>query len=169
MGVDDMDNWQKKEFLLMYHHAVKAEREAREEYEQLQLDGILLRSPSFDKDSGGGGATVKDLGDHLARIERLMDRDLIPKIRWRLEVHGMITAAIDDLPKENQRLVLRARYLLFVQTDYERKHGLGGTQLRTWRQVGDYCGYSRDSVLKIQRAALRHLRVPAVIADKLSH
>lgn len=151
------DNSTKRKYLLMYGKAVREEREAREEYEQLRLGGLLPKSPSLNENNTGSRT---DHSAYFARLEIMIEKDLKPKQLKKLRIRESIIDCIEKLPTEQERTVMRARYLHLIQTEYEKKIGLEGTKYMTWKQVADYCGYSKQGVKKIHGTALRNVTVP---------
>lgn len=151
-----MTNTEKKEILLEYRNAVRAVREAEDEYRQLQLSVMLPRSPTYDgMVSGGGGHS--DQSSFMAMLQQIEDSEILPKQRRLIELRQKVAKAIEALPTHQERLIMRMRYMRFAQTELERKHNLPGTRLLTWDEIAARCNYSRQGATKIHGIALAHL------------
>lgn len=156
-----MTNAEKKAFLLSYRDAVRAAREAEEEFAQLELSLLLPRSPVLGG-VGGGSSDLVDLSTYRAQLQEIAERDVLPKHRRKLQVRQAVLAAIEALPTEREQLVMRTRYLHLVQSRSEKALGREGTRILSWDEVAQLCSYSRTGVLKIHGAALAHLVVQRV-------
>ena len=153
----EISNGMKRNFLLMSGKAMKEDREAMEEYEQLRMGGILPKSPTPNEN--GSGSRV-DYSAYFARLETMITKDLMPKKMRRMKIRQSVLNSIEKLDDERERLIMRTRYLHLIQTEYEKKHDLEGTEVMTWKQVADYCGYSKQGARKIHTTALKKIEVP---------
>ena len=157
-----MTNAEKKAFLLSYRDAVRAAREAEEEFAQLELSLLLPRSPAFDSIGGGNGGGLVDLSAYRAQLQEVAERDVLPKRARKLAVRRAVLTAIESLPTEREQLVMRTRYLHLRQSPAERALNREGTLLPSWDMVAELCSYSRRAVLSIHGVALAHLDIQSV-------
>lgn len=133
------ENEKKKEYLRRYHAAVLAEKEIQEEIEQLRMDKMF---PGMIQDGMPHGSSCGDLSAYAVQLEELMD-NLKAQMEQRIQLRKEITQAIEEMPDETEKTVLRLRYIHWMK----------------WEQIADRMGYSFRSITRIHGKALQNLKI----------
>lgn len=135
------ENKEKKKFLNRFWMMEKEQKDIEEEIEQLRIDRIC---PSREIDGmPHGSRTSAGLEDYAAEVDILLHelyKILVDKIKKRKE----ITAAIDQLEKEEQRMVLRLRYIHRME----------------WDDICTEIRYEKTRTFEIHGDALKNLQIP---------
>lgn len=134
------ENKEKKKFLNRFWMLEQEQKDIEKEIEQLRIDRIC---PSREIDSMPHGSRIRaGLEDYAAEIDDLLQelyRILIDKIKKRRE----ITKAIDQLEKEEQRMVLRLRYIHNME----------------WDDICTEIRYEKTRTFEIHGDALKNLQI----------
>ena len=131
---------EKKAFLRQYQQCLKAEKGLEEEIEKLRASVIL---PSKVMDGMPHGSGKSDLSSYAARLDELFGK-LQAELNRKWEVRKDILRAIEELEDENEKLVLKFRYI----------------NCWKWEQIADTEYYSYQHIHKIHKKALEHLEIP---------
>ena len=102
------ENEKKKQYLLQYRDALRAEKQIEEEITQLRLDTMMPAVVNDGMPHGSGGCG--DLSGYAAAMDRLMD-DLKEQLEKRIAIRREITERIEAMSDETEKLVLRYRYI----------------------------------------------------------
>lgn len=122
-----MTNAEKKKILNSYR-AIDRQIGKLEERAALIRDDYMMRSPNLDGLPKGSGS--QDLADYAARIDESYKK-IKELIKAKYEALDMITDEIEKLPRENEKLLLRLRYIegytferVAVEMSYSWRHTL---------------------------------------------
>ncbi len=130
------ENEKKKEYLRRYHAAELAEREIREEIDDLRMNKMF---PALIQDGMPHGSSCGALSAYAVQLEELMD-NLKAQMEQRIRLRKEITQKIEEMPDETEKTVLRLRYIRWLQ----------------WEQIAERMGYSLRNITKIHGKALAH-------------
>lgn len=130
------ENEKKKEYLRRYHAAELAEREIREEIDDLRMNKMF---PALIQDGMPHGSSCGDLSAYVVQLEELMD-NLKAQMEQQIRLRKEITQKIEEMPDETEKTVLRLRYIRWLQ----------------WEQIAERMGYSLRNITKIHGKALAH-------------
>ena len=133
------ENELKKAFLKRYQECLKIEKSIQDEIRELQESAIM---PAHIMDGMPHGTGKSDLSSYAVRRERLFDQ-LYAEMDRRHEIRREIVAAIEKLPNEAEKMILRFRYI----------NGWG------WEKVAVKSCYNYRYTLKIHGRALAHLEI----------
>lgn len=134
------ENEKKKQYLLQYRDALRAEKQIEEEIAQLRLDTMMPAVVNDGMPHGSGGCG--DLSGYAAAMDRLMD-DLKEQLEKRIAIRREITERIEAMSDETEKLILRYRYV----------------HLLSWEEVAVKTCYTYHHVLKMHGKALNHFKV----------
>lgn len=134
------ENDRKKAYLRQYGEALRAERQINEEMNQLRLDTMMPAVTNDGMPHGSGGCG--DLSGYAAKMDELM-AELKEQLEKRIAIRREIVRAIEELPDETEKLILRYRYI----------------HLLKFEEIAEKIHYSPHHVLKIHGNALRHFKV----------
>lgn len=134
------ENEMKKIFLKQYQECLKTERSIEDEIRELRAS-VMIPAQGMDGMPHGTGKT--DLSSYAVQIEKLFAQ-LKSEMARRFEVRKEIVSAIEELPSEAERMVMRFRYI----------NGW------PWERVAVESNYDYRYTLKIHGKALLHLRIP---------
>lgn len=134
------ENELKKAFLKRYQECLKIEKSIEDEIRELRAS-VMIPTQAMDGMPHGTGKS--DLSSYAARVEEMFSR-LGREMDHRFEVRREIIRAIEALPTEAERMVLRFRYI----------NGWA------WERVAVESNYDYRYVLKIHGKALIHLQIP---------
>lgn len=130
------ENEKKKEYLRRYHAAELAEREIREEIDQLRMDKMF---PGMIQDGMPHGSSCGDLSAYAAQLDELLV-ELKDQREKRIRIRREITRKIESMQDETEKTVLRLRYIRWLR----------------WDQIAERMGYSLRNITKIHGKALAH-------------
>lgn len=130
------ENEKKKEYLRRYHAAELAEREIREEIDELRMNKMF---PALIQDGMPHGSSCMDLSEYAAQLDELLT-ELKDQMEQRIRLRKEITQKIEEMPDETEKTVLRLRYIRWLQ----------------WEQIAERMGYSLRNITKIHGKALAH-------------
>jgi DNA-directed RNA polymerase specialized sigma subunit len=130
------ENEKKKEYLRRYHAAELAEREIREEIDQLRMDKMF---PGMIQDGMPHGSSCGDLSAYAAQLDELLV-ELKDQMEKRIRIRREITRKIESMQDETEKTVLRLRYIRWLR----------------WEQIAERMGYSLRNITKIHGKALAH-------------
>lgn len=133
------ENEKKKEYLRRYHAAELAEREIREEIDDLRMNKMF---PALIQDGMPHGSSCGDLSAYVVQLEELMD-NLKAQMEQQIRLRKEITQKIEEMPDETEKTVLRLRYIRWMK----------------WEQIAERMGYSLRNITKIHGKALVHFRL----------
>ena len=133
------ENEKKKEYLRRYHAAELAEREIREEIDDLRMNKMF---PALIQDGMPHGSSCGDLSAYVVQLEELMD-NLKAQMEQQIRLRKEITQKIEEMPDETEKTVLRLRYIRWMK----------------WEQIAERMGYSLRNITKIHVKALVHFRL----------
>ena len=115
---------------------------------------VLPSGIRYDGDGGGGGGAPHGLEEFAARYDA-KERELYAQLDVQWKIRGQIIAAIEDLPNEAERMVMRFRYINLREV---RKGGrVVGYYLMPWKDVAEAMHYTADYVGRLHGSALAHL------------
>lgn len=123
----------------------------QDELAQLHRMVGSVQSPGFDKLGGGapkwnGSTAEQNLVIKTVDLEAQIKREVAQMVDLLQEIHDVIEA----VPDRNERLVLRCRYILFLN----------------WTETAGRMNYSYQQVRRIHGTALLHVTVPEQYRDK---
>ena len=130
----------KKAFLRQYLNCVRAEKGINDEIETLRASAML---PAIAMDGMPHGTNKSDLSSYMAMLDDLM-RKLNAELKRKRNARAEIMAAIEKLPNETEKLVLKFRYI-------------NGWK---WERIAEETYYSYQHIHKIHGKALQHLEIP---------
>ena len=131
-----------KEFLKRYEYADLRAKRYEDEY---KLEHDLIGSISINYDGMPHGGTQKDLSDYAAKVDGLLT-ELYSVMDKKHDALRTITAAIEALPTEGEKLLLRLRYIkhlkweavaLEMELPVRRVYYLHGTALSHFMEDAD--------------------------------
>ena len=130
------ENEKKKEYLRRYHAAELAEREIREEIDDLRMNKMF---PALIQDGMPHGSSCMDLSEYAAQLDELLT-ELKDQMEQRIRIRREITQRIEAMQDETEKTVLRLRYIHCLR----------------WEQIAERMGYSLRNITKIHGKALAH-------------
>lgn len=130
------ENEKKKEYLRRYHAAELAEREIREEIDDLRMNKMF---PALIQDGMPHGSSCGDLSEYAAQLDELLT-ELKDQMEQRIRIRREITQRIEAMQDETEKTVLRLRYIHWLR----------------WEQIAERMGYSLRNITKIHGKALAH-------------
>lgn len=130
------ENEKKKEYLRRYHAAELAEREIREEIDDLRMNKMF---PALIQDGMPHGSSCMDLSEYAAQFDELLT-ELKDQMEQRIRIRREITQRIEAMQDETEKTVLRLRYIHWLR----------------WEQIAERMGYSLRNITKIHGKALAH-------------
>lgn len=130
------ENEKKKEYLRRYHAAELAEREIREEIDDLRMNKMF---PALLQDGMPHGSSCMDLSEYAAQLDELLT-ELKDQMEQRIRIRREITQRIEAMQDETEKTVLRLRYIHWLR----------------WEQIAERMGYSLRNITKIHGKALAH-------------
>lgn len=130
------ENEKKKEYLRRYHAAELAEREIREEIDDLRMNKMF---PALIQDGMPHGSSCMDLSEYAAQLDELLT-ELKDQMEQRIRIRREITQRIEAMQDETEKTVLRLRYIHWLR----------------WEQIAERMGYSLRNITKIHGKALVH-------------
>lgn len=130
------ENEKKKEYLRRYHAAELAEREIREEIDDLRMNKMF---PALIQDGMPHGSSCMDLSEYAAQLDELLT-ELKDQMELRIRIRREITRKIESMQDETEKAVLRLRYIHWLR----------------WEQIAERMGYSLRNITKIHGKALAH-------------
>lgn len=133
------ENDRKKAYLKRYHAAELAEKEIREEIDDLRMNKMF---PALIQDGMPHGSSCMDLSEYAAQLDELLT-ELKDKMEQRIRLRKEITQKIEEMPDETEKTVLRLRYIRWMK----------------WEQIAERMGYSLRNITKIHGKALVHFRL----------
>ncbi len=133
------ENEKKKEYLRRYHAAELAEREIREEIDDLRMNKMF---PTLIQDGMPHGSSCLDLSEYAAQLDELL-AELKAQMEQRIRLRKEITAKIEEMPDETEKTVLRLRYIRWLR----------------WEQIAEKMGYSFRNITRIHGKALQDLKI----------
>lgn len=133
------ENDRKKAYLKRYHAAELAEKEIREEIDDLRMNKMF---PALIQDGMPHGSSCMDLSEYAAQLDELLD-NLKAQMEQRIRLKKEITQKIEEMPDETEKTVLRLRYIRWMK----------------WEQIAERMGYSLRNITKIHGKALVHFRL----------
>lgn len=134
------ENELKKAFLKRYQECLKIEKSIEDEIRELRAS-VMIPTQAMDGMPHGTGKS--DLSSYAVLIDEMFRRYGKEKEHsW--SVRKEIIKAINELPTESERMVLRFRYI----------NGWA------WERVAVESNYDYRYVLKIHGKALMHLQIP---------
>lgn len=133
------ENEKKKEYLRRYHAAELAEREIREEIDDLRMNKMF---PALIQDGMPHGSSCGDLSAYAVQLDELLI-ELKDQMEKRIKIRREITEKIEAMQDETEKTVLRLRYIHWMR----------------WEQIADRMGYSIRNITKIHGKALAHFEI----------
>lgn len=133
------ENEKKKEYLRRYHAAELAEREIREEIDDLRMNKMF---PALIQDGMPHGSSCMDLSEYAAQLDELLT-ELKDQMEQRIRIRREITQRIEAMRDETEKTVLRLRYIHWMK----------------WERIADRMGYSIRNITKIHGKALAHFEI----------
>lgn len=133
------ENEKKKEYLRRYHAAELAEREIREEIDDLRMNKMF---PALIQDGMPYGSSSGDLSAYAAQLDELLV-ELKDQMEKRIRIRREITRKIESMQDETEKTVLRLRYIHWLK----------------WEQIAERMGYSLRNITKIHGKALAHFEI----------
>jgi DNA-directed RNA polymerase specialized sigma subunit len=130
------ENDRKKAYLKRYHAAELAEKEIREEIDDLRMNKMF---PALIQDGMPHGSSCMDLSEYAAQLDELLT-ELKDKMEQRIRIRREITQRIEAMRDETEKTVLRLRYIRWMK----------------WEQIAERMGYSLRNITKIHGKALAH-------------
>ncbi len=133
------ENDRKKAYLKRYHAAELAEKEIREEIDDLRMNKMF---PALIQDGMPHGSSCMDLSESAAQLDELLT-ELKDKMEQRIRIRREITQRIEAMRDETEKTVLRLRYIRWMK----------------WEQIAERMGYSSEHVQRIHKKALRNFKM----------
>ena len=133
------ENEAKKEYLMRYRDALRAEKQIEEEITQLRLDTMM---PAVVNDGMPHGSGIGDLSGYAAQVDELL-QDLKEQQEKRIQIRREITQKIEKMPNETEKMVLRYRYI----------------HLLKWEEIAVKMCYSWKGIHKVHGRALQHFKM----------
>lgn len=133
------ENEKKKEYLRRYHAAELAEREIREEIDDLRMNKMF---PALIQDGMPHGSSCGDLSEYAVQLDGLL-ADLKEQMEKRISIRREITQKIEQMQDETEKMVLRLRYIHWLR----------------WEQIADRMGYGWTQVHRIHGRALTNFKM----------
>lgn len=133
------ENEAKKEYLMRYRDALRAEKQIEEEITQLRLDTMM---PAVVNDGMPHGSGIGDLSGYAAQVDELL-QDLKEQMEKRIQIRREITQKIEKMPNEAEKMVLRYRYI----------------HLLKWEEIAVKMCYSWKGIHKVHGRALQHFKM----------
>lgn len=133
------ENEKKKQYLLQYRDALRAEKQIEEEITQLRLDTMM---PAVVNDGMPHGSGIGDLSGYAAQVDELL-QDLKEQMEKRIQIRREITQKIEKMPNETEKMVLRYRYI----------------HLLKWEEIAVKMCYSWKGIHKVHGRALQHFKM----------
>ena len=133
------ENEAKKEYLMRYRDALRAEKQIEEEITQLRLDTMM---PAVVNDGMPHGSGIGDLSGYAAQVDELL-QDLMEQMEKRIQIRREITQKIEKMPNETEKMVLRYRYI----------------HLLKWEEIAVKMCYSWKGIHKVHGRALQHFKM----------
>lgn len=130
---------EKKAFLRQYMDCVRAENGIKDEIETLRACAML---PAIAMDGMPHSTCKNDYSSYVARLDGLM-RMLNKEMERKWIARAKIMAAIEKLPNETEKLVLKFRYI-------------NGWK---WERIAEEMYYTYQHIHKIHGKALEHLEI----------
>ena len=140
------ENEKKKQYLLQYRDALRAEKQIEEESTRLRLDTMM---PAVVNDGMPHGSGIGDLSGYAAAMDRLMN-DLKEQLEKRITIRREITQKIEKMPNETEKMVLRYRYI----------HLDDNQRCMSWEKIAVKMGYEYRNILYLHGKALKHFQTP---------
>lgn len=133
------DNEAKKAFLRRYQDSLKAEKGIEDEIKALRANAMIH---SQNMDGMPHGSAQSDLSAYAAQLDKML-ADLHAEIERKWSIRREIIKAIEALPSEGERAVLKLRYI-------------NGWK---WEKIAVETGYVYQHVHRIHGRALVHLQI----------
>lgn len=133
-----MDNKEKKKFLKRCQRSLIIIRSINEEIKTLRANAIMH---SQNMDGMPHGSNQNDLSTFAAKLDEIFT-ELNNEIENYWNMRCEIISAIESLPSESEKAILRLRYI-------------NGDK---WEDIADKLTYSLQHVYKIHGTALIHLK-----------
>lgn len=133
------ENEKKKQYLMQYRDALRAEKQIEEEITQLRLDTMM---PAVVNDGMPHGSGIGDLSGYAAQVDELL-QDLKEQMEKRIQIRREITQKIEKMPNETEKMVLRYRYI----------------HLLKWEEIAVKMCYSWKGIHKVHGRALQHFKM----------
>ena len=130
----------KKEFLKRYQISKKIQESIWDEIRELRADTMM---PALNMDGMPRGTGKSDLSSYAVQKEKL-DKKLAKEVDHEIRIRKQIWKAVESLPTEAEKMVLKFRYL-------------NGWE---WEKVAVHCHYTYRHTLRLHGDALRNLQVP---------
>ena len=134
------DNEAKKAFLRRYQDSLKAEKGIEDEIEALRANAMIH---SQNMDGMPRGSAQSDLSTYAAQLDKMLT-DLHAEIERKSQIRREIINAIEALPNESEKMILRFRYI----------NGWN------WERIAVETFYTYRHVTRIHGNALSHLKLP---------
>ena len=133
------ENEEKKKYLWQYQEAKRGAENIEREIAQIRS---MKMFPSMHYDDMPHGNEQKDLSDYMAAVDNLLSK--LVKARYkRIELHTEILGKIEAMENENERTVLRLRYI----------------QGFSWEKVCIEMEYEWAQVHRFHRNALKNIKI----------
>lgn len=133
------ENEKKKEYLRRYHAAELAEREIREEIDDLRMNKMF---PALIQDGMPHGSSSGDLSAYAAQLDELLV-ELKDQMEKRIRIRREITRKIESMQDETEKTVLRLRYIHWMK----------------WERIAERMGYSLKQIHRIHGMALTNFKM----------
>lgn len=133
------ENEKKKEYLRRYHAAELAEREIREEIDDLRMNKMF---PALIQDGMPHGSSCGDLSEYAVQLDGLL-ADLKEQMEEKIRIRREITQKIEQMQDETEKTVLRLRYIHWLR----------------WEQIAERMGYGWAQVHRIHGRALTNFKM----------
>lgn len=134
------ENEKKKQYLMQYRDALRAEKQIEEEITQLRLDTMMPAVVNDGMPHGSGGCG--DLSGYAAAVDSLM-ADLKEQLEKRIAIRREITERIEAMQNEAEKLVLKLRYI----------------HLSKWTEIADRMCISERHAKRLHGNALIHFKI----------
>ncbi len=132
-----------KEFLEKSLNLTDLIEASYQELKDLREMSDNIKGVSFDKVGGKSGTSQNEAGftktiDKIVDLEEAINRDIATMV----DNLGIIREAINEVPNNNEKLVLKLRYLSHF----------------TWQEISDKTGYSVMQLHRIHKKALGNFK-----------
>lgn len=138
-----MTTREKNEWLGRYRAARRAEKEIQMEIDAIEAEWIFPARKMDGTPAINGGGRKRDLSDMAADAEPLW-KLLQAQKKKRIAIHKEIAEAVERSPlTENERAVLRCRYILCMQ----------------WEEIEDALAFEKSWLHRIRETAVDKLAI----------
>ena len=131
---------EKKTFLLQYRKHARIEQGIIDEIRTLRANAMIH---SHTIDGMPHGTNTSDYSSYMASVEKYYKK-LNAELERKQEIRQVIINALETLPNENYKLIMRFRYI----------------NLWDWKRISETMTYAAAHVMREHKKALELLEIP---------